>query len=79
VGGTGLGLAIVYQIVQAHEGKVFARSRPGVGTTFVLRLRRLGIGLPRPEPPAAANKSLPAAEIDMEARGAAAGERRAHG
>jgi two-component system sensor histidine kinase PilS (NtrC family) len=78
-GGTGLGLAIVYQIVQAHEGKVFARSRPGVGTTFVLRLRRLGIGLPRPEPPAAANKSLPAAEIDMEARGAAAGERRAHG
>jgi len=78
-GGTGLGLAIVYQIVQAHEGKVFARSRPGVGTTFVLRLRRLGIGLPRPEPPSAANKSLPAAEIDMEARGAAAGERRAHG
>jgi two-component system sensor histidine kinase PilS (NtrC family) len=78
-GGTGLGLAIVYQIVQAHEGKVFARSRQGVGTTFVLRLRRLGIGLPRPEPPAAASKSLPAAEIDMEARVAAAGERRAHG
>src|SRR5271165_115270 len=25
-GGTGLGLAIVYQIVQAHEGKVWARS-----------------------------------------------------
>ena len=42
-------------------------------------LRHLGIGLPRPEPPSAANKSLPAAEIDMEARGAAAGERRAHG
>ena len=40
-GGTGLGLAIVYQIVQAHEGKVWARSRPGQGTTFVLRLRRL--------------------------------------
>jgi signal transduction histidine kinase len=40
-GGTGLGLAIVYQIVQAHEGKVFARSKPGQGTTFVLRLRRL--------------------------------------
>jgi signal transduction histidine kinase len=41
-GGTGLGLAVVYQIVQAHEGKVWARSRPGQGTTFVLRLRRLG-------------------------------------
>jgi two-component system sensor histidine kinase PilS (NtrC family) len=40
-GGTGLGLAIVYQIVQAHEGKVWARSQPEQGTTFVLRLRRL--------------------------------------
>lgn len=40
-GGTGLGLAIVYQIVQAHEGKVWARSEAGKGTTFVLRLRRL--------------------------------------
>ncbi len=40
-GGTGLGLAIVYQIVQAHEGKVWARSETGKGTSFVLRLRRL--------------------------------------
>jgi len=40
-GGTGLGLAIVYQIVQGHEGKVWARSKQGKGTTFVLRLRRL--------------------------------------
>ncbi|HET7439973.1 MAG TPA: ATP-binding protein [Terriglobales bacterium] len=40
-GGTGLGLAIVYQIVQAHEGKVFARSQLGQGSTFVLRLRRV--------------------------------------
>ena len=39
-GGTGLGLAIVYQIVQAHEGKVFARSKQGHGCTFVLRLKR---------------------------------------
>jgi two-component system, NtrC family, sensor histidine kinase PilS len=41
-GGTGLGLAVVYQIVQAHEGKVWARSKLGQGTTFVLRLRRFG-------------------------------------
>jgi two-component system sensor histidine kinase PilS (NtrC family) len=40
-GGTGLGLAIVYQIVQAHEGKVWARSKVGQGTAFVLRLRRV--------------------------------------
>ncbi|MCU1301467.1 MAG: signal transduction histidine kinase, nitrogen specific, NtrB [Candidatus Sulfotelmatobacter sp.] len=40
-GGTGLGLAVVYQIVQAHDGKVWARSKPGQGSTFVLRLRRL--------------------------------------
>jgi two-component system sensor histidine kinase PilS (NtrC family) len=43
-GGTGLGLAVVYQIVQAHEGKVWARSKPGQGTTFILRLRRLEAG-----------------------------------
>jgi two-component system sensor histidine kinase PilS (NtrC family) len=45
-GGTGLGLAIVYQIVQAHGGKVWARSKPGQGTTFVLRLHRLDAGRP---------------------------------
>jgi signal transduction histidine kinase len=42
-GGTGLGLAVVYQIVQAHEGKVWARSKAGQGTTFVLRLAQLGV------------------------------------
>ncbi|HEX3821771.1 MAG TPA: ATP-binding protein [Candidatus Sulfotelmatobacter sp.] len=42
-GGTGLGLAIVYQIVQAHEGKVWARSKPEQGTTFVLRLHRFDV------------------------------------
>ena len=36
-----MGLAIVYQIVQAHEGKVWARSKLGVGSEFVLRLARL--------------------------------------
>ncbi len=39
-GGTGLGLAIVYQIVQAHEGKVWARSKLGEGCTFVLRMHK---------------------------------------
>jgi two-component system sensor histidine kinase PilS (NtrC family) len=40
-GGTGLGLAIVYQVVQAHEGKVWARSEVGKGTSFVVRLRKM--------------------------------------
>jgi two-component system, NtrC family, sensor histidine kinase PilS len=40
-GGTGLGLALVYQIMQAHEGKIWARSKPGQGSTFILRLKRL--------------------------------------
>jgi len=52
-GGTGLGLAIVYQIVQAHEGKVWARSEVGKGTSFVLRLRRLD------EPVAASSSASP--------------------
>jgi two-component system sensor histidine kinase PilS (NtrC family) len=53
-GGTGLGLAIVYQIVQAHDGKVWARSKPGQGTTLVLRLRRLDA-----ERPASTGESVP--------------------
>ena len=56
-GGTGLGLAIVYQIVQAHEGKVFARSKQGHGCTFVLRLKRAAAQLALPEKAMAASAS----------------------
>jgi two-component system sensor histidine kinase PilS (NtrC family) len=61
-GGTGLGLAIVYQIVQAHEGKVWARSKVGEGSVFVLRLRRLAAveSLPAKRP-AAKPELVPAA------------------
>jgi hypothetical protein len=44
----------VYQIVQAHEGKVWARSETGKGTSFVLRLRRMQ-GAAASAPAAAAN------------------------
>ena len=77
-GGTGLGLAIVYQIVQAHEGKVWARSRLNEGTTFVLRLRRLGAGVPHAESPATEPKLL-AAGSAAGAQNALGAERRAHG
>jgi signal transduction histidine kinase len=59
-GGTGLGLAIVYQIVQAHEGKVWARSKVGEGSVFVLRLRRMAVAKDVPgERPAAKLQPLP--------------------
>jgi signal transduction histidine kinase/ActR/RegA family two-component response regulator len=36
--GTGLGLSICYGIVQEHRGKIYATSRPGEETTFVVEL-----------------------------------------
>jgi two-component system sensor histidine kinase PilS (NtrC family) len=65
-GGTGLGLAIVYQIVQAHEGKVWARSAVGKGTSFVVRLRRMEQG-------AAGGTSSSSASVSAGAALAAAG------
>jgi two-component system, NtrC family, sensor histidine kinase PilS len=56
-GGTGLGLAIVYQIVQAHEGKVWARSKLGQGSDFVLRLRHIATAENVPEVPDTAARS----------------------
>jgi polar amino acid transport system substrate-binding protein len=37
-GGTGLGLSISYNIVKNHGGELAIRSRPGEGTTAVVRL-----------------------------------------
>jgi len=36
--GTGLGLSLVKRILEAHEGSVTARSEPGKGSEFVLRV-----------------------------------------
>jgi two-component system sensor histidine kinase PilS (NtrC family) len=73
-GGTGLGLAIVYQIVQAHEGKIWARSRPGQGATFVLRLRRLDAERPASVAASATSTNQPSApHAVLPAAAAAAG------
>ncbi|MEL6128969.1 MAG: ATP-binding protein [Cyanobacteria bacterium J06628_4] len=37
-GGTGLGLAICRSIVQQHDGKIWAQSTAGIGTTFYFTL-----------------------------------------
>lgn len=39
-GGTGLGLSVSYSIVQNHGGILEARSRPGAGSVFTVRLPR---------------------------------------
>lgn len=34
--GTGLGMAIAKQIIELHEGEIFVKSRPGIGTSFLV-------------------------------------------
>jgi signal transduction histidine kinase len=36
--GVGLGLAVLYGIIDAHNGEITVRSRPGEGTTFTITL-----------------------------------------
>jgi signal transduction histidine kinase len=43
--GTGLGLSICYGIVTAHNGRIYARSEPGKGATFVIELPAEGDSL----------------------------------
>ena len=38
--GAGLGLAIAKEIVEAHGGEIFCRSKPGEGSSFVFTLKR---------------------------------------
>jgi two-component system, NtrC family, sensor histidine kinase PilS len=73
-GGTGLGLAIVYQIVQAHDGKVWARSKVGKGSEFVLRLRSLAEDETVPSATVAAAPPAPAPAEGASRAAAAAGE-----
>jgi signal transduction histidine kinase len=48
-GGSGLGLAIAKSIVERHDGRIWAESKPGEGTTIVVQLPLQGEPVTKPE------------------------------
>lgn len=47
--GTGLGLSICYGIIQQHNGHIYAKSKFGEGSTFVVEIPIISDGQPAPE------------------------------
>ena len=40
IGGTGLGLAIVKHIILLHNGTIDVQSKEGVGTSFIIKIKK---------------------------------------
>ncbi len=57
--GTGLGLSSVIEIVAAHSGGIHVRTRPQVGTTFMVLLPFADTRVAAPEPIQAADRAEP--------------------
>ncbi len=60
--GTGLGLSICFGIVQEHNGRIWAESTVGVGTTVYVELPVLTL---EPEPDTSLPVDAPAEELDL--------------
>jgi signal transduction histidine kinase len=58
-GGTGLGLAISYKIIEEHGGRISVTSKPGVGTSFTIRIpySATSQASQAPQPPQGAQKA----------------------
>ena len=57
--GSGIGLAMTYRIVQLHHGQIDVESKPGSGTTFVLRLPLTSAGSGQRVVPALPGHAVP--------------------